>query len=153
MTNPYMEIAIQEARMAAEEGEIPVGAVIVKGNIVISRAHNLREKMGSATAHAEILAIDEACRILGRWRLDDCDLYVTLEPCPMCAGAIINARIRRLYFGAADPKAGAVGSVVDLRMRFQPYPGDLRGYHGKPMQKAAHRFFQAIEVRYENVDI
>ena len=86
MTNPYMEIAIQEARMAAEEGEIPVGAVIVKGNIVISRAHNLREKMGSATAHAEILAIDEACRILGRWRLDDCDLYVTLEPCPMCPG-------------------------------------------------------------------
>jgi len=114
MTNPYMEIAIREAMIAAEEGEIPVGAVIVKDRLIISRAHNLRERTGSATAHAEILAINEACRILGRWRLDDCDLYVTLEPCPMCAGAIINARIRRLYFGAYDPKAGAVGSVVDL---------------------------------------
>lgn len=96
MTNPYMEIAIREAMIAAEEGEIPVGAVIVKDRLIISRAHNLRERTGSATAHAEILAINEACRILGRWRLDDCDLYVTLEPCPMCAGAIINARIRRL---------------------------------------------------------
>jgi len=146
MTKPYMEIAIQEARMAAEEGEIPVGAVIVKGNIVISRAHNLREKMGSATAHAEILAIDEACRILGRWRLDDCDLYVTLEPCPMCAGAIINARIRRLYFGAADPKAGAVGSVVDLlRMRaFNHTPEIYEGIMESQCRKLLTDFFKPL---------
>lgn len=146
MNNPYMEAAIQEANKAAEEGEIPVGAVIVKDRLIISRAHNLRESMGSATAHAEILAINEACKLLGRWRLDDCDLYVTLEPCPMCAGAIINARLRRLYFGAADPKAGAVGSVVDLlRMRvFNHMPEIYEGIMESQCRKLLTDFFRSL---------
>ena len=145
MINPYMEIAIQEARKAAEKGEVPVGAVIVKDRLIISRTHNLRETTGNATAHAEILAINEACRILGRWRLDDCDLYVTLEPCPMCAGAIINARIRRLYFGASDPKAGAVGSVVDLlRMRaFNHTPEIYEGIMESQCRELLTEFFRA----------
>lgn len=146
MTNPYMSLAIQEAEKAAEIGEIPVGAVIVKGDDVISRAHNLRETEGLATAHAEILAIDSACRLLNRWRLDDCDLYVTLEPCPMCAGAIINARIRRLFFGAHDPKAGAVGSVVDLlRMKaFNHTPEIYEGIMEQECGKLLESFFARL---------
>jgi len=109
-----MTLALQQARLAMEKGDVPVGAVIVSGNRVISVGHNLREVKNLATAHAEIAAIEAACEILGTWRLTDCDLYVTLEPCIMCAGAIINARIRSLYFGAFDPKAGACGSVTDV---------------------------------------
>jgi tRNA(adenine34) deaminase len=114
MEKPYMLLAIQQARLAMEKDEVPVGAVIVLGNRVIAAAHNLRETRKSATAHAEIAAIEAACEALGAWRLTGCDLYVTLEPCIMCAGAIINARIRSLYFGAFDPKAGACGSVTDV---------------------------------------
>lgn len=114
MTNPYMTLALQQARFAMEKDDVPVGAVIVSGNRVISAGRNLREVKKSATAHAEIVAIEKACEILGTWYLTDCDLYVTLEPCIMCAGAIINARIRSLYFGAFDPKAGACGSVTDV---------------------------------------
>ena len=114
MTNPYMEQALIEAKKAAELGEVPVGAVIVSGGNILSRAHNLREIKNNALAHAETLAIDEACRKLGTWRLNNCELYVTLEPCPMCAGAIINSRIKALYFGAYDLKGGACGSVIDL---------------------------------------
>ncbi len=112
--NKYMLLAIEEAGKAAEEDEVPVGAVVVREGMVISSAHNLRETKQSATAHAEILAVEQACRVLGSWYLSDCDLYVTLEPCIMCAGAIINARIRSLYFGAYDLKAGACGSVTDV---------------------------------------
>lgn len=114
MLNLYMEQAITEANKAFLLGEVPVGAVIVYDNNIISRAHNLREKSNQAIAHAEIMAIQAACTILNSWRLDNCDLYVTLEPCPMCAGAIINARIRSVYFGAYDLKGGACGSVTDL---------------------------------------
>lgn len=114
MTNPYMTLALQQARLAMEKDDVPVGAVVVSGNRVISAGRNLREVKKSATAHAEIVAIEKACEILGTWYLTDCDLYVTLEPCIMCAGAIINARIRSLYFGAFDPKAGACGSVTDV---------------------------------------
>jgi len=127
--NPFMAEAVNEARLAANLGEIPVGAVIVQNDRIISRGHNLRETGKRATAHAEIVAIERACETLGRWRLDDCDLYVTLEPCPMCAGAIINARIRRVYFGAADEKAGAVGSVVDL-LRKCPFNHSPEVYEG-----------------------
>lgn len=109
-----MELAIKEAKLAYDKDEVPVGAVIVYKGGVIASAHNLRETSNSATAHAEILAIEKACSVLGTWKLTDCDLYVTLEPCIMCAGAIINARIRNLYFGAYDPKAGACGSVTDV---------------------------------------
>lgn len=105
-----MELAIIEAETAAEAGDIPVGAVIVKNGQVIASAHNTREAERSAVRHAEITAIERACESLGGWRLDGCDLYVTLEPCMMCAGAIAQARIRRLYFGAYDRERGYVVS-------------------------------------------
>jgi len=114
MFNQYMAEAINEAKKALELNEVPVGAIIVCEDKIIARAHNLRESSNQATAHAELLAIQNACSLLGSWRLDKCDLYVTLEPCPMCAGAIINSRIRSVYFGAFDPKGGACGSVIDL---------------------------------------
>ena len=109
-----MEQAIIEAKKAFELDEVPVGAIIVYKGDIIARAHNLRENFNNALAHAEILVINDACKKLKTWRLDGCDLYVTLEPCPMCAGAIINARISTVYFGAYDSKGGACGSVVDL---------------------------------------
>lgn len=110
----YMRQALKEAEKAYKKGEAPVGAIVVKNGRIIARAHNLREKNNDPTAHAEILAIKKAAKKLGGWRLLGCELYVTLEPCTMCAGAIIQSRIENLYFGALDPKAGAAGSVVDL---------------------------------------
>ena len=110
----YMKHAIELAQKAAELGDVPVGAVIVKNGEVIADAYHLRENGGGATAHAELLAIERACERLGTWRLSGCDLYVTLEPCPMCAGAIINARIDRVIFGAKDANGGAFGSLIDL---------------------------------------
>jgi tRNA(adenine34) deaminase len=109
-----MEIALEEARKAAALGEVPVGAVVVHGGAVVGRGHNLRENANDPLAHAEILAIAEAAKALGRWRLFDCTLVVTLEPCPMCAGAIVNARVDRLVYGAADARAGAAGTVMDI---------------------------------------
>jgi len=109
-----MMIALDEARKAFDKAETPVGAIIVKDGEVIARGHNLRETLQDPTAHAEILAIRDAARILGRWRLTDCTIYVTLEPCAMCAGAMVLARIQRLVYGASDPKAGAVGSLMNL---------------------------------------
>ena len=114
MKNPYMEQAIIEARKASDLGEVPVGAIIVYKGEIIARAHNLRENCNSALAHAEIIVINEACKRLNSWRLDDCELFVTLEPCPMSAGAIINSRIGAVDVGAFDSKGGACGSVVDL---------------------------------------
>lgn len=110
----YMALALEQARMAAAEGEVPIGAVIVCDGVVVSHGRNARETAADPTAHAELLAVREASVRLGRWRLTGCTLYVTLEPCPMCAGALVNARIDRLVFGAADPKAGAVGTLYDL---------------------------------------
>lgn len=110
----YMAEALKEAGKAAKVGEIPVGAVVVKDGSIIARAHNERETKNDATLHAEISAIRKAGKKLGTWRLEDCDLYVTLEPCTMCAGAIIQARIRNLYIGTSDLKAGAAGSVIDV---------------------------------------
>jgi tRNA(adenine34) deaminase len=112
--NQFMIYALKEAKKAYNKGEVPIGAVVVKDGKVIAKAHNLRESKQNAIAHAEIVAIDKACKKLGSWRLIDCDLYVTLEPCPMCAGAIIQSRIKRLIFGTTDPKAGATGTVVNL---------------------------------------
>ncbi len=114
----YMRRALELARTAAETGEVPVGAVIVKDGEIISEAYNLRHTGKMATAHAEILAIEDACRKLGTWRLSGCTLYVTLEPCPMCAGALINSRIDRVVYGVKDAKAGCLGSVID----FNSYP-------------------------------
>jgi tRNA(adenine34) deaminase len=109
-----MELAFLEAKKAAKRGEVPVGALISQGGEVISRAHNLRESMPSGLAHAELLAMDRATKKLGRWRLTGCTLYVTLEPCVMCAGAIVQSRVDRLVFGARDPKAGAVVSAFQI---------------------------------------
>jgi tRNA(adenine34) deaminase len=110
----YMRLALELGARAGEAGEVPVGAVVVKGGEVIGRGANAREATGDPTAHAEVLAIREAAMATGSWRLVDAALYVTLEPCPMCAGALVAARLGRLVFGAADPKAGACGSLYNL---------------------------------------
>ena len=109
-----MHIALNEARMAAESGEVPVGAVVERGGEVIAAAGNEREERKDPTAHAEIIAIREAAKQLGGWRLPGCTIYVTVEPCPMCAGAIYQARIERLVFGTIDEKAGAAGTLMDI---------------------------------------
>ena len=111
---PYMAEALALARVAADLGEVPVGAVVVHQGRVIGRGHNLRELEQDPTSHAEMVAIREASRALGSWRLEDCTLYVTLEPCPMCAGAIVLSRIPRVVFGCTDPKGGFVGTLADL---------------------------------------
>lgn len=110
----FMRIALEEATLAAEKGEIPVGAVIELDGSVISRAHNLRETVKDPTAHAEILAMRAAAEVLDAWRLRDCTLYVTLEPCPMCAGAISQARLKTLVYGCNDPKTGAAGTLYNI---------------------------------------
>lgn len=110
----FMKKALAQARRAQAIGEVPVGAVIVKDGKIVSRAFNMRETKKDASAHAELIAIQRACKKLGGWRLSGCTLYVTLEPCVMCAGAIINSRIDRVVIGAKDPKAGAFGSVTDI---------------------------------------
>ena len=110
----YMGKAIEEAKIAAAVGEIPVGAVVIYQKRAIARAYNLRETLPCATAHAELLAIEKACRALGRWRLTGCTLYVTVEPCPMCAGAIVNSRLDRVVYGCDDPKGGAVRSLFQI---------------------------------------
>lgn len=114
MHERYMSLALEEAREAERLGEIPVGAVVVRRGEVLGRGHNLRQTRHSALAHAEVLAIEAACRRIGDWRLDGCDLYVTLEPCVMCAGAILNSRISRVFYGAADPREGAVCGMLRL---------------------------------------
>lgn len=110
----FMKLALKEAKKAKAIGEVPIGAVIVHDGEIIGRGFNLREHTQDSTVHAEIMAIQEANRRLKSWRLEDCQMYVTLEPCPMCAGAIINSRIPELYFGARDKKAGVVGSLYNL---------------------------------------
>jgi tRNA(adenine34) deaminase len=112
--NKFMEEAIKEAKLASLKDDVPIGALIVRDEKVIVRAHNRRNVESNAILHAELMAIDRACTLLGTRVLTDCDLYVTLEPCPMCAGAVIQSGIRRIYFGAYDPKAGCAGSVTDL---------------------------------------
>ena len=114
MDEEYMALAIMEAVEAAKEDEVPVGAVIVRDGKVIAKAHNTRERDKNALYHAEIKAINQACADLGGWRLVGCTMYVTLEPCPMCAGAIINSRIERVVYGAPDNKAGAFGTMINL---------------------------------------
>lgn len=114
MNIDFMKRAVELAKLSALEGEVPVGAVIVRDGKIVGEGRNRREYGKNALYHAEIEAIDSACRKLGGWRLWQCELYVTLEPCPMCAGAIINSRIKRVYFGAFDKKAGSFGSVADF---------------------------------------
>jgi tRNA(adenine34) deaminase len=127
----FMRRALAAAEQAGSRGEVPVGAVVVVGDEVVAVAHNERETGSDPTAHAEILALRRAAAALGRWRLLDADLFVTMEPCPMCAGALVNARVRRLYFGCDDPKAGAVRTLFNLaedsrlNHRVEVYPGVL----------------------------
>ena len=111
----WMQRAMAEAEAAGREGEVPIGCVVVLDGKVIGSGRNARERLQDPTAHAEVLAITAAAQTLGSWRLEDCTLYVTLEPCPMCMGACLNARVARVVYGAKEPKAGACGSVVDLR--------------------------------------
>ena len=110
----FMQEALAEAQKAYDLDEVPIGAVVVKGGKIIGRGYNLREREKDPTLHAEIIAIKQAAKVLGGWRLTDCELYVTIEPCPMCAGAILQARIRQLVFGARDPKSGCTGSLYNL---------------------------------------
>ena len=123
----FMREALKEAELAYLEGEVPVGAVLVKDGEIIARAHNTRESSFSATAHAETTAIAAACEVLHGWRLSDTTLYVTLEPCPMCAGAIVNARVPRVVFGAYDASMGAMGSVLDLVRYPLPFTPTVTG--------------------------
>ncbi len=138
----YMEQAFAEARKAYNKNEVPVGAVIVKNGEIIATGRNNREETGDATGHAETLAIREACEKLGTWRLDNCELYVTLEPCPMCMGAIINSRIKRVVFGAKDAKAGACGSVINLNnYPFNHKPELVSGVMNDECQSILSDFF------------
>jgi len=114
MDETFMAEALAEARLAAAEGEVPIGAVVVADGRIVGRGRNARERLNDPTAHAEIQALHEASQELGRWRLSGATMYATLEPCPMCAGALVNARIDRLVYGVADPKAGAVDTLFDL---------------------------------------
>lgn len=141
----FMRLAIQQARIAAQLGEIPVGAVVVKDGTVIGSGYNRREVDSSATAHAEVLAIEAACKTLGTWRLTDCELYVTLEPCPMCAGAIINARIRRVIYGAKDERAGCCGSIADFfAMPFNHNPLSRSGILEAECKELLLQFFEQL---------
>ena len=121
-----MRLALDEARRAPAHDDVPVGAVVLLGDRVIASRHNEREQRADPTAHAELLALRDAASVLGRWRLDDCTLVVTLEPCVMCAGAVVNGRVGHLVYGATDPKAGAVGSLYDV-------PADPRLNHRPPV--------------------
>ena len=140
-----MRRALDLAREAAQEGEVPVGAVVVCEGKIISEGRNRREKDKNALCHAELEAIDGACRALGGWRLWKCQLYVTLEPCPMCAGAIINARIPQVIYGASDPKAGSCGSVVDLfALPYNHRPQVTAGFLEEEAAALLREFFQKL---------
>ncbi len=141
----YMNIALSLAMESAQEGEVPVGCVIVHDGLIIGRGRNRREKERSALAHAEIEAISEACRTLNSWRLSDCSLYVTLEPCPMCAGAIINSRVRSVFYGASDDKAGACGSVLNIfEERFNHKPQLVGGILCDECGRILSDFFKSL---------
>lgn len=140
-----MSLALDQARLAASLGETPIGAVLVWEGQVAASAYNRRELDRLATAHAELLAINEACRKLGGWRLHKATLYVTLEPCPMCAGAIINARIKRVVYGASDRKAGCCGSVLDLfREPFNHHPEVTGGVLAEESAALLSSFFKQL---------
>ncbi len=143
----FMDAALALAKEAAEEGEVPVGCVIVRDGKIVGRGRNRREKNRSALAHAEVEAIGDACSNLGGWRLWDCTMYVTLEPCPMCAGAIINARIPRVVCGAKDAKAGSCGSVCDLfSMGYNHHPSISYGTREEECAALLTEFFAELRV-------
>ena len=141
----FMNEALRLAAEAAAEGEVPVGAVVTLGDRIVGRGRNRRENDKNALAHAELEAINEACRTLGGWRLWQCDMYVTLEPCPMCTGAIINSRIKRLVFGASDYKAGSCGSVVNLfELPYNHRPEMISGFMQEECSQLLTDFFRTL---------
>lgn len=141
----FMQKALELAKISAAEGEVPVGAVIVKGDEIVGTGRNRREYGKNALYHAEIEAIDNACKTLGGWRLWECDMYVTLEPCPMCAGAIINSRIKTIYYGASDLKAGSFGSVVDFNsLPYNHKPEIVSGVMEDEAKEMLSSFFKAL---------
>ena len=147
----FMKEALALAAEAAAEGEVPVGCVIVQGDEIVGRGRNRREKGKNALAHAEVEAINDACARLGGWRLWECTLYVTLEPCPMCAGAIVNARIPKVVFGASDKKCGACGSVCDLfSMGFNHHPQVEKGVMEEQCVALLKGFFQNLRLELES---
>ena len=138
----YMTEALALAQKAAALGEIPVGAVVVKDGVIVGRGYNRREIDRDATAHAEVLAIREACRTLDGWRLDGCDLFVTLEPCPMCTGAILQSRVSRVIYGAGDPKAGCCGGLLALtEENFEQHPAIYAGVLERECTEILRAFF------------
>ncbi|WP_312099097.1 tRNA adenosine(34) deaminase TadA [Niallia sp.] len=145
----FMKLAIEEAQKAAEIGEVPIGAVVAYKGEVIARAHNLRETDQSAVAHAELLAIEEACKTLGTWRLEETTLYVTLEPCAMCSGAILLSRIPRVVYGAADPKGGCAGTFMNLLQdnRFNHQSEVISGVLAQECGQLLTSFFQEVRNR------
>ncbi len=144
----FMNLAIEQAKISASELEVPVGAVIVRNGEVVSVGRNRREISKNALAHAEIEAIDLACKKLGGWRLWECEMFVTLEPCPMCTGAIINSRIRRLVFGASDYKAGSCGSVVNLfDLPYNHKPDVVEGFMQEECSAMLTEFFADLRKR------
>lgn len=141
----FMQKALELAKISAADGEVPVGAVIVKGDEIVGTGRNRREYGKNALYHAEIEAIDNACKTLGGWRLWECDIYVTLEPCPMCAGAIINSRIKTVYYGASDLKAGSFGSVVDFNsLPYNHKPEIVSGVMEDEAKEMLSSFFKAL---------
>jgi tRNA(adenine34) deaminase len=145
----YMQLAIEEAKKAEEIGEVPIGAIIVKDGEIIARAHNLRERDQRSIAHAELLAIDEACKSIGSWRLEGATLYVTLEPCAMCAGAIVLSRIKKVVFGASDPKGGCAGTLMNLLQeeRFNHQAEVVSGVLKEECSEILSGFFRKIRMK------
>nr|WP_083934629.1 tRNA adenosine(34) deaminase TadA [Siminovitchia fordii] len=142
----YMQLAIAEAKKAEEMKEVPIGAVVVLNDKVVAAAHNKRETDQNAVAHAELLAIESACKKLGTWRLEEAELYVTLEPCPMCSGAIILSRVKKVVYGASDPKAGCAGTLMNLLTdeRFNHQSEVISGVLGEECGRLLSDFFRRI---------
>ncbi|MDA7028598.1 tRNA adenosine(34) deaminase TadA [Bacillus sp. CLL-7-23] len=145
----YMNEAIQEAKRAEEKGEVPIGAVLVLDHEIIARAHNLRETDQRSIAHAEMLVIDRACKKLGTWRLENAVLYVTLEPCPMCAGAVVLSRIGKVVFGASDPKGGCAGTLMNLlqEKRFNHQAEVVSGVMEEECGRLLSDFFRKLRTK------
>lgn len=147
-----MGLALEEARKAATLGEVPVGAVVARNGEVVAAAHNTRETEKNALHHAELLAIDAACKKLGGWRLHRCDLYVTLEPCPMCAGALINSRMKTVYYGAPDPKAGSCGSLINLfALPYNHQPALVSGVLEQECADILRNFFRELRKKRKEI--
>ena len=147
----FMQRALELAEIARSKGEVPVGAVVVKDNKIIGEGYNRRETDGSATAHAEIIAIEAACKTLGSWRLENCTLYVTLEPCAMCAGAIVNSRIKMVVFSCEDYKAGAFGGMCDFaKLPFNHQPEIIIGVMEEESRSILQGFFKDLRNKSGN---